>query len=271
MSKIIGNDDPFNKAKLAEAAKRDQEMIALAKKQREKSDLQMQSSNRKKELERIQIELRSKETKLSLLERDILASKRLLASIRAELQKEESAVSSGANSLTSESEAKNSSQKALDKIKGEIETTRRQEMALESDEEKKKRVLEEEERKVKQLQDEIARLNAQVQNDKRVLVDLDRKETENRNLEVRLKQELAKTESEVKISEQDSLTTKKQTEVRRKKIEELKTKLLGQERLDAKVATEFKTISADIAKLKNDVSVKEREMADLTFKMNQIK
>ena len=66
-------------------------------------------------------------------------------------------------------------------------------MALESDEEKKKRVLEEEERKVKQLQDEITRLNSQVQNDKRVLVDLDRKETENRNLEIRLKQELTKT------------------------------------------------------------------------------
>ncbi|MCX6717494.1 MAG: hypothetical protein NTU76_02370 [Candidatus Taylorbacteria bacterium] len=267
----IGNSDPFNKVKLAEEAKRDQEMIALAKRQREKTDLQMQSSNRKNELVKAQTELRSKETRLSLLERDILASKRLLVSIKAELQKEENAVSSGANSLTSEADAKNSSQKTLDKIKGEIETARKQERVLESDEEKRKRELEEEERKVKQLQDEIARLNTKVQNDKRTLIDLDRKETENRNLEIRLKQELTKTESGIKISEQDSLTTKKQAEAKRKKIEELKTKLLEQERLSTKFDTELKTISADIAKLKNEVNAKEREISDLTFKINQIK
>ncbi len=239
----IGNFDPFNKAKLADEAKKDQEMISLAKRQRDKSVLQMQTSNRKKELERAQMELRSKETKLSLLKSDILVSKRLLVSIRAELQKEENAVSSGANSLTAEAEAKNSSQKNLDNIKTKIENLSREEVTLKSEVQRKKKELE----------------------------DLERKSVESKTLEAKLKQELFKTEGQVRISEQSSLVTKKQTEAKRKKIEELKNKLLEQERLETKVVADEKIISTDVAKLKNEINIKEREIADLTFKINQIK
>lgn len=90
---IVGADDPFDKKKLAEEARLDNIKIQEDKRQVEKNKIQLQISNKERELVRLEQNLRLKQTQFEAAKRKVEEAKKAAFLLAGQIKKEEGGVS----------------------------------------------------------------------------------------------------------------------------------------------------------------------------------
>jgi len=126
-----GDQDPFDKKKLAEEAKRDQEKIRAEQKEQEKRKLQLQIDNLERELDRLKIFLNTKNRLLSDAKRKVEDVKKAIFLLESGIKKQEGGMGYLNDDALAEENKKAATEAELNKVRIKIQVAEREKAALE--------------------------------------------------------------------------------------------------------------------------------------------
>jgi chromosome segregation protein len=267
----VGADDPFNKKKLAEEAKKDQERIKEAQKQREKNDLQIKINNLERDLSRQTIDLRTKENLFFDSKRKLDDLNRAIFLLEGNIKKQEGGVGYLNDQLSSQEYKTNISESELEKIKTNLSSAQREKNTLESEYNRDTAVVNELEAKISRLKSELDKIITEDDMAKKELAKVEAKIRNKKSETEKLNQTLRSVEigSGQLVGEKARVAKAVQSE--QVEIKKEKEDLLFKKRVVEQLERSNETFTQELAKLKRDKEQKEREITDLKRKKEEIK
>ncbi|MFA6227362.1 MAG: hypothetical protein WC631_02720 [Candidatus Paceibacterota bacterium] len=269
--KTLPNDNPFDKRRLAEEARRDSENIRKAQIQRDKSTLSLQVGNRKQELERLKLDLRNRETKLNGLRNNIALFKRGILELETEINRGESEILSLKSKATSQVRNVGVPKADLDKVRRKVESAKnerqREELELNREEIQSSAVA----KRIADLERELSMARSEFERLKRDITDKERDlATEESEIE-RLEAEYRSEEAENSRKIMPDKTVGNLFLTKNKDLERLKSDLIAKERQRDNSEMEDKTLVGEVDRLRSAIADKEREINALNTKISQIR
>ncbi len=267
----VGADDPFNKKKLAEEAKRDQERIKEAQRQREKSDLQLKINNLERELSRQVIDLRTKENLFSDSKRKLEDLNRGVFLIEGNIKKQEGGIGYLNNQLSSQEYKTAASESELEKIKTSLSSAQREKNTLEAEYNRDTALVSELETKISRLKAELDKIIMEDDTAKKELAKVEAEIRNKKSETEKLNQALRSVEmgSGQLVGEKARLS--RDVQANEREIKKEKEDLLFKKRAVEQLERSNETFTQELAKLKRDKEQKEREIADLKRKKEEIR
>jgi len=267
----VGADDPFNKKKLAEEAKRDQERIKETQKQREKNDLQMKIDGLERDLSRQVIDLRTKENLFFDSKRKLEDLNRAIFLLEGNIKKQESGVGYLNDQLSSQEYKTNTSESELEKIKTNLSSAQREKNILEAEYNRDTALVNELEAKISRLKTELDKIIVEDEAAKKELAKVEAKIRNKKTETEKLSQNLRglETGSGRLVGEKERLS--RDVQANEREIKKEKEDLLFKKRVVEQLERSNETFTQDLAKLKRDKEQKEREISDLKRKKEEIR
>ncbi|MGB8815864.1 MAG: hypothetical protein WCC74_01300 [Minisyncoccia bacterium] len=152
------NDNIFDKKKLVEEAKRDNENIKNAQKQREKNVLILKVSNLKQDITRLRMEMRSKEIRLNDFKKSIILSKQIVSELGFKIKKEEGDLNFLKFGLESQNTKASSLKSELDKLKINADSLKKEIQKIEIELQNKKTELSSIDQRTRFLETEMKKI-----------------------------------------------------------------------------------------------------------------
>lgn len=266
----VGAVDPFNKKKLAEEAKRDQEKIKADQREVERRKIQLQIDNLQRELIRLTADLQLKQNHFTESKRKTDSARREFFLLEGKIKKEEGEISYLGHDSATQDRRVNNTEAELEKAQAQIDLAEREKAVLEKNYNQDRFNLSDVETKISRLQAELVKLTAEenvlhkeITQDE---VDINSKKAErdrlvqgSKNLEINTKQAVG-----------DKSGVFKNIQNKEKEIKEERQDLFLKKRIAEQLESELTPLSQEIARLNREKADKEREIADLKRKKDVV-
>ncbi len=254
--------DPFDKKKLAEEAKKDQEKLEEAKRQQDRSKLQLQISNRERELDKLEAGLRVKEGFLVESKRKAEDAKKAVFLLDGQIKKQEGGSKYLNDTVVTEDKKETVSEAELAKIRSQIDLVEREKKLLEAKYNNSRSSLIDLERIISSLKSELDKAIYEADSSKKQRAaeetELNRKRTEKASLEQKYKS----LEAESKQTVNRKFRVTKSVSQEGKKINEEKQELFLRKR-------EVEELEANNQVVMREIGNLQREINRLTAELHQ--
>jgi predicted nucleic acid-binding Zn-ribbon protein len=266
-----GDLDPFNKKRLAEEAKKDKEKQLELQRQQERNKLQLQIDNLKREIDRLVLEVSTREKILSETKLKLGQAERDVFLTAGEIKKEEGGIGYLDDSINAGENRLTNIEAELEKATSDTEISERESTVLKTKYNSVKMSLVDLETKIKNFEDEISRMRAEADILKREIAKQEA-EIKVKNDEIeKKKQKIRSIDAELKQDVNKKVKVVRTAQDKGKKIEKEKQDLNMRKRLIEQLKREEQMALQTVTRLNRDKASKEKEMEDLKRKRDGIK
>jgi chromosome segregation ATPase len=266
-----GDVDPFNKKKLAEEARRDQEKIKKDQAETERRKLQLQIDNLERELVRFTTGLKTKENLLSDAKRKAEEAKTAIFLLDNQIKKDKGSLSYLNAEVATHDTRTNVIESDLEKTRSQITTVEKDKATLEAEYNKDKLALDDLTKKMDKLKEELAKmltetkvLEKEVDEDQEAVK---RKESEKNRLTLASKN----IEMSTKQVSGAGLRISKDTESKEREIKKGEQDLFLKKRAADQLASQAEDMARDLTKLEQEEEEKKKQINDLKRKKEAIR
>lgn len=263
-------DDFFNKKKLAEEAKRDQEAIKRNQQEAERRKIQVEINNLERALDQFLIQLRAKEGLYLETKRKAEEAKKAVFLLDNQIKKQEGGMNYLSAEVTLQERRDSTFEAELDKARQEVMVAERERSALEIELSKDRANLDDIENKISHLNEELARLIAEEDALKREVA-RDEEDIRSKKME---KDRLAQAAKSVELAGSQvggqKTRVEKNIEAREREIREEKEALFLNKRVAEQLERDSENMAKEVERLKREKENKERAIAELKRKKGSI-
>jgi chromosome segregation ATPase len=266
-----GDVDPFNKKKLAEEARRDQEKIKKDQTETERRKLQLEIDNLERELIRFTGGLQTKKNLLLSARRKVEEAKTAIFLLEKQIKENEGSLGYLKVEVATHDTRTNAIESDLEKTRSQITTVEKDRAMFEAEYNKDKLALDDLTKKMDKLKEELARmlietkvLEKEVDEDQEAVK---RKESEENRLTLASKN----IEMSTKQVSGAGLRISKDTESKEREIKKAEQDLFLKKRAADQLASQAEDMARDLTKSEQEEKEKKKRIDDLKRKKEAIR